>query len=132
MNCPLCSANIPAGSKFCEQCGTPLPRSCAACGHANSLKAKFCSQCGAGLSTASKPVEAAPRPKPAPITAAVAAERRQLTVMFCDMVDSSALSTRLDPEEQREVVSSFQGYCAAEIKRLDGMVAQFLGDGVRH
>jgi len=47
MNCPLCSANIPAGSKFCEECGTPLPRACAACGHADLLKAKFC---GAGRS----------------------------------------------------------------------------------
>jgi class 3 adenylate cyclase/tetratricopeptide (TPR) repeat protein len=58
------------------------------------------------------------------------AERRQVTIMFCDMVGSSALSTRLDPEEQREVVSSFQGCCASEIKRLGGMVAQYLGDGI--
>jgi class 3 adenylate cyclase/tetratricopeptide (TPR) repeat protein len=50
--------------------------------------------------------------------------------MFCDMVGSSALSTRLDPEEQRDVVSTFQSCCAAEIKRLGGMVAQYLGDGV--
>ena len=50
--------------------------------------------------------------------------------MFCDMVGSSALSTRLDPEEQREVVGAFQACCAAEIKRLGGMVAQYLGDGV--
>jgi hypothetical protein len=58
------------------------------------------------------------------------AERRQLTIMFCDMVGSSALSTRLDPEEQRDVVSSFQSCCANEVKRLGGMVAQYLGDGV--
>jgi class 3 adenylate cyclase len=57
-------------------------------------------------------------------------ERRQLTIMFCDMVGSSALSTRLDPEEQPEVVSAFQSCCAANIKRLGGMVAQYLGDGV--
>ena len=50
--------------------------------------------------------------------------------MFCDMVGSSALSTRLDPEEQREVVGAFQSCCATEIKRLGGMVAQYLGDGV--
>jgi class 3 adenylate cyclase/tetratricopeptide (TPR) repeat protein len=50
--------------------------------------------------------------------------------MFCDMVGSSVLSTRLDPEEQRDVVSAFQSCCAAEIKRLGGMVAQYLGDGV--
>src|SRR5262245_7796424 len=128
MNCPLCSANIPAGSKFCEECGTPLSRACASCGHVNSLKAKFCSECGATLSTTSKPVEAVPRPRPAP--AAMAAERRQLTVMFCDMVGSSALSTRLDAEEQREVIAAFHTCCANEIKVLGGMVAQYLGDGV--
>jgi class 3 adenylate cyclase/tetratricopeptide (TPR) repeat protein len=50
--------------------------------------------------------------------------------MFCDMVGSSALSTRLDPEEQSEVVSSFQECCAREIKARGGMVAQYLGDGV--
>ena len=50
--------------------------------------------------------------------------------MFCDMVGSSVLSTRLDPEDQRDVVSAFQTCCANEIKGLDGMVAQYLGDGV--
>jgi class 3 adenylate cyclase/tetratricopeptide (TPR) repeat protein len=50
--------------------------------------------------------------------------------MFCDMVGSSALSTRLDPEEQRDIVSAFQACCANEVKRLGGMVAQYLGDGV--
>jgi predicted ATPase/class 3 adenylate cyclase len=50
--------------------------------------------------------------------------------MFCDMVGSSTLSARLDPEEQRDVVSAFQSCCAAEIKNLGGMVAQYLGDGV--
>jgi len=130
MNCPLCKANVPAGSKFCEECGSPLPRACAACGHANSLRAKFCSQRGASLSTASEPVEAAAQPKHAFVTAAVAAERRQLTVMFCDMVGSSALSTRLDAEEQREVIAAFHTCCANEVKSLGGMVAQYLGDGV--
>jgi class 3 adenylate cyclase/tetratricopeptide (TPR) repeat protein len=50
--------------------------------------------------------------------------------MFCDMVGSTALSSRLDPEEQRDVVSAFQSCCANEVKRFGGMVAQYLGDGV--
>ena len=62
--------------------------------------------------------------------AGAAAERRQLTIMFCDMVGSSALSTRLDPEEQGDVIASFHTCCANEIKALGGMVAQYLGDGV--
>jgi class 3 adenylate cyclase len=86
---------------------------------------KFCSECGAILSSGASQT-AIPIPK----STAPSAERRQLTVMFCDMVGSSALSTRLDPEEQRDVVSTFQGCCAKEIKRLGGMVAQYLRDGV--
>jgi class 3 adenylate cyclase/tetratricopeptide (TPR) repeat protein len=50
--------------------------------------------------------------------------------MFCDMVGSSALSTRLDPEEQGDVIAAFHACCTKEIKSLDGMVAQYLGDGV--
>jgi class 3 adenylate cyclase len=50
--------------------------------------------------------------------------------MFCDMVGSSALSTKLDQEEQRDVVSTFLSGCATEIKRLGGTVANYLGDGV--
>jgi len=50
--------------------------------------------------------------------------------MFCDMVGSSALSTRLDPEEQSNVIAAFHTCCADEIKALGGMVAQYLGDGV--
>jgi len=58
------------------------------------------------------------------------AERRQLTVMFCDLVDSTALSARLDPEELHEVVRKYQEFCAAAIHRFEGHIAQYLGDGV--
>src|SRR5262249_49581611 len=58
------------------------------------------------------------------------AERRQLTVMFCDLVDSTALSQRLDPEELREVVRTYQETCTEVIRRYDGHIAQHLGDGL--
>jgi class 3 adenylate cyclase len=58
------------------------------------------------------------------------AERRQLTVMFVDLVGSTALSTRLDPEEMREVIRAFQDAVAGEIARFEGYVARFMGDGV--
>ncbi len=64
------------------------------------------------------------------ITRVGEAERRQLTVMFCDLVGSTALSTRLDPEEYREVIRSYQDACAGMITRYDGYVAKFMGDGV--
>jgi class 3 adenylate cyclase/predicted ATPase len=58
------------------------------------------------------------------------AERRQITVMFCDVVDSTALSTRLDPEDLREVLGEYQKCAAETIGRYDGFVARYMGDGV--
>src|SRR2546426_2488943 len=57
-------------------------------------------------------------------------ERRQLTVMFCDLVGSTALSERLDPEELREVVHHYQVACEEVIQRLDGYVARYVGDAL--
>jgi class 3 adenylate cyclase len=58
------------------------------------------------------------------------AERRQLTVLFCDLVASTALSGQLDPEELREVVRAYQATCAEVIQRFEGYIAQYLGDGL--
>jgi class 3 adenylate cyclase len=61
---------------------------------------------------------------------ALEAERRQLTVLFCDLVDSTALASRLDPEEWRDVVRAYQEACAKVIARFEGHIAQYLGDGL--
>src|SRR2546426_6452963 len=58
------------------------------------------------------------------------AERRQLTVLFCDLVDSTKLSSQLDPEDYREVVRVYQQVCSEVITRFDGHIAQLLGDGL--
>src|SRR5215831_1302851 len=58
------------------------------------------------------------------------AERRQLTVMFCDLVDSTKLSSQLDPEDWRDVVRAYQHVCTDVIQRYDGHIAQYLGDGL--
>src|SRR5262249_48473167 len=58
------------------------------------------------------------------------AERRQLTVLFCDLVDSTALAGRLDPDDLREVVRAYQQTCATVIQRFEGHIAQYLGDGL--
>ena len=58
------------------------------------------------------------------------AERRQLTVLFCDLVDSTVLARQLDPEEWREVVRAYQEACAKVIARFEGHIAQYLGDGL--
>ena len=57
------------------------------------------------------------------------AERRQLTVMFCDLVGSTALSAQLDPEDMSDLIRGFQGAVAAAVARYDGFVAKFMGDG---
>ena len=58
------------------------------------------------------------------------AERRQLTVLFCELVDSTVLASQLDPEEWREVVRAYQEACAKVIARFEGHIAQYLGDGL--
>jgi predicted ATPase/class 3 adenylate cyclase len=62
--------------------------------------------------------------------AAPDAERRQLTVMFCDLVGSTALSTGMDPEDLRDVIASYQRRCSAVIRHYDGLVAKYMGDGI--
>ena len=59
-----------------------------------------------------------------------AAERRHLTVMFCDLVGSTALSARLDPEDMRQVIRAYQDACSGVVARYDGFVAKFMGDGI--
>jgi TOMM system kinase/cyclase fusion protein len=74
--------------------------------------------------------QAMPASPPATRREALEAERRQLTVLFCDLVDSTALAARLDPEELREVVRAYQAACAEVIGRFEGHIAQYLGDGL--
>ena len=75
--------------------------------------------------TQAAPPDALPTVPPPP-----EAERRQLTVLFCDLVDSTALSSQLDPEDLRDVVRAYQDTCATVIARFDGTIAQYLGDGL--
>jgi TOMM system kinase/cyclase fusion protein len=72
-----------------------------------------------------------PQTAPRPVTPSTPeAERRQLTVLFCDLVDSTPLASQLDPEDLREVVRAYQETCAKVIARFEGHIAQYLGDGL--
>ena len=73
------------------------------------------------------PDEVAARPAQEPLDSA---ERRQLTVMFCDLVGSTALSARLDPEDMRAIIATYHKCCANLIERGGGFVAKYMGDGV--
>ena len=69
-------------------------------------------------------------PVATPATPSLEAERRQLTVMFVDLVGSTELSTRLDPEDLRELILAYQNTVAGEITRFEGFIARYMGDGV--
>src|SRR5262245_48999288 len=84
----------------------------------------------AALGGAAPALTATPASGPPPTPAPTQAERRQLTVMVCDLVGSTARSTGMDPEDLRDVIASFQNRCSAAIRNYDGFVAKFMGDGI--
>lgn len=114
---------------YCVACGGALTRSCTACGFANPPTARFCAGCGRRLDASPNAVPGTP-PASAAGTLPGAAERRQLTVLFADLMESTALSERLDPEVLRRVLRAYQEVCAEETRRHGGHLAQYLGDGV--
>jgi class 3 adenylate cyclase/predicted ATPase len=97
---------------------------CARCGANNQPGAKYCNECASPL-TASARVEATVQSRDG-----AAGERRHLTVLFCDLVGSTEIASRLDPEEWREIVGEYHRAAAQAIERFGGHVAQYLGDGV--
>ncbi|MBI3250100.1 MAG: AAA family ATPase [Deltaproteobacteria bacterium] len=129
MHCSNCGSENRTGAKFCNDCGAPLPLPCPSCGVENRPGAKFCNDCGTSLVVSSQLSVLNPQ-SPTPNTQHPSGERRQLTVMFCDLVGSTALSEQLDPEELREVIQGYQATCAEVISRYDGHIAQYLGDGL--
>ena len=137
MRCSRCRADNPAGMKFCGQCGAPLESTCRSCGAANPPENRFCGRCGASLdglglhdSAAAEPYT--PRPRPAPVGTSrgmLPGEMKQVTVLFCDIVNSTPLTERLGPEAMRDLVSSFLETSLAEVHRYGGTAPQFTGDG---
>jgi predicted ATPase/class 3 adenylate cyclase len=96
---------------------------CSRCNGENPARAKFCLECGspltlAGTATAREPV------------AAAGAERRQLTCLFCDLVNSVELSERLDPEELRDTLADYHRVCATVVRRFEGHIHDYSGDGI--
>ncbi|HJZ04529.1 MAG TPA: adenylate/guanylate cyclase domain-containing protein, partial [Patescibacteria group bacterium] len=133
MRCSSCGFENPEEMNFCGKCASPLSLRCSHCGFENPPGFAFCGKCATPLTGQT------PTPKTSQTDkqldkqedkAATEAERRQLTVMFCDLVGSTALSERLDPEELRDVVRSYQEACAEVIDGNDGYIAQYLGDGL--
>ncbi|MBT5713174.1 AAA family ATPase, partial [Candidatus Poribacteria bacterium] len=131
MECPHCGHSNRHGAKFCSHCGQSLPEVCPSCGADADAGANFCDMCGTSLDSAPPP--RAPKPVPTPtivLPEAPSAERRQLTVVFCDIVGSTELSGRLDPEALRDVIRAYQTAAEKVILRYEGHIAQYLGDGL--
>ena len=122
MECPRCQAANRDGRRFCTNCGTPLAVTCPACGAVSEPGASYCGRCG-------KTLAGDPVPSPRRVESSEA-ERRQLTVMFCDLVGSTALSRRLDPEDLRDVIRRYQKCASQVIARYEGFVARYMGDGI--
>jgi class 3 adenylate cyclase len=134
MRCSKCGRDNREGRRFCADCGVPIATKCQQCGTSNEVGERFCGECGLALDAAvgttleapvGAPVPPALVPKPE-----ITGERRHLTVLFCDLVGSTGIATRLDPEQWRETVAGYHREAAEAITRFDGHVAKYLGDGV--
>ena len=127
-NCPNCQHNNPLNAKFCNNCGDKLQNICSSCSTLNEPNSKFCMECGQSLKKQetkrnAKVIAEAPKyPR--------AAERRQLTILFCDLVGSTPLSEKLDAEEFRQVIIDYHQVAENVITQHEGHIAQYLGDGL--
>jgi class 3 adenylate cyclase len=112
--CRVCGAENPGDARFCVECGSSLADRCESCGLELPHEARFCPACGTRVPPAAPPGE----------------ERKLVTVLFADLVGSTALGARLDPEHLGEVTDAFFGAMRQEIERQGGTVEKFIGDAV--
>ncbi|MBL8385782.1 MAG: AAA family ATPase [Burkholderiales bacterium] len=130
MKCGSCSAPARDGQRFCEACGAALEKNCRACGATALPPARFCGMCGAAFSADLPVAPGIALPIQARRPASGDGERRQLTVLFADLVGSTTLSGRLDPEALRAMLRAYQQVCVACVERYGGSIHQYAGDGV--
>src|SRR5262245_8017675 len=121
MICPHCGAAVATNRKFCGDCGSVLPWQCRGCGAENPADKRFCGDCGAPRWVALE--------TPPTATSTASPERRLLSIMVVDLVGSTAIGTRLDPEDFRQVISAFLGTVAALVTQCNGFSARYMGDG---
>ncbi len=138
MKCSRCQRENPAAAKFCGGCGTELESACPACHALNPPANEFCHECGVRLPRGPAP---APFASPRAYTPrhlaerilisrhALEGERKQVTILFCDMANSTALAERLGPEAMHTLLDRFFDLALAEVHRYEGTINQFLGDG---
>ena len=139
MQCPGCQHENPPQAKFCLECGTRLALTCANCGTELPAGAKFCLECGqpvsAGLvpSRFSSPESYTPKHLAEKILSSKSAlegERKQVSVLFVDVVGFTSLSERSDPEDMHGLMNRAVELMLGEVHRYEGTVNHFLGDGI--
>src|SRR5262249_3532045 len=135
MRCTGCGTELLPGKRFCHACGTRASLLCATCGASVSPEFRFCPDCGAEI--AAGPAATRPRDMPEGMArqsraaqGVVAGERKQVTVLFCDLAGSTAIGERLDPEEYHDLLDEYLAAAFREIYRFDGIVTHSAGDGM--
>jgi class 3 adenylate cyclase/tetratricopeptide (TPR) repeat protein len=140
MKCPRCQHENRSGAKFCEECATPLARTCSNCGSQLSATAKFCPECAHPVADTA-PVEArfaspqsyTPKHLAEKILTsktALEGERKQVTVLFADLKGSMELLADRDPEEARKILDPVLERMMEAVHRYEGTVNQVMGDGI--
>ena len=133
MKCDSCGRHISLNANFCGHCGSATKSSteCLFCYRLNPADVKFCINCGASLTSERppqfpQPDSTASQPKVMPAES----ERRHITVVFCDLVESSSIAEQQDPEDFHEMIRSYQETCSRVVNKYEGHIAQHFGDGV--
>ncbi|MCH8882177.1 MAG: AAA family ATPase [SAR324 cluster bacterium] len=126
MECPKCQHENPEQAKFCLECGAKLERSCPSCGESLPATARFCMSCGHDLS---KPLAPSAHPESHQIPASEG-ERRQATIVFCDLAGYTAMNEKLDPEEVEGIMGRIKAEAVSIVESHGGIVNQFVGDEV--
>ena len=147
MNCPKCQTDNPEINKFCRECGSKLAHACPQCGVEILLQDKFCGQCGHNMPTPSQPLSTdlsfdekiakIQRYLPEGLTEKILSqrdriegERKQVTVMFCDMEGFTALTERLGPEEAYAIMDQVYEILIHKVHDYEGTVNEMTGDGI--
>jgi len=129
MRCSRCHTDSPAGTRFCGQCGALLRSACPACGTVNPPENRFCGRCGAAIAGSGLSEPGEPYAPRSALRGSGAGEIKRVTVLLCDIVNSTALTERLGPEAMRDLVAAFLETSLAEVQRYGGTATQFTGDG---
>jgi class 3 adenylate cyclase/tetratricopeptide (TPR) repeat protein len=140
LTCTGCGVALIPEKAFCHRCGVPVPARCTGCGAPLAPTFRFCPDCGARVASASpdagrsdrlgRHVPPALAAKIRASRAAADGERKQVTVLFCDLAGSTAIAARLDPEEWHDLLERYLDLAFAEIYRREGIVNQLAGDGL--